>query len=76
MKFLVTADLDYVMGHLRYGHLEGVIEANSEEELKKMMEEKYFCRKLELVVDNYSVEDYGDIGEYNYQVVKDGDNND
>lgn len=32
-KFRVTQDLDYVMGHLRYGHLEGEFEAESKEEL-------------------------------------------
>ena len=25
-KFKVTQDLDYISGHLRYGHFEGIIE--------------------------------------------------
>ena len=29
MKFKVIQEADYVIGHLRYGHREGVIEAES-----------------------------------------------
>lgn len=76
MKFLVTAGVGYIMGHLEYEHLEGIVEASSEEELKEMMEEKYFYRKLDVIADDYSVEDYGDIGEYEYQLLQDGDSND
>jgi hypothetical protein len=64
MKFYVSADVDYVVGHLRYGHFEGVVEAESEEELKEMMKDRYFHHRLDLVVDDYEVDDYGDIGEY------------
>ena len=70
MKFLVTADVDYVMGHLRYGHLEGVIECESEEELKEMIENKNLDGYLDLVVDSYEVEDCGDVGEYHYEVIE------
>ena len=30
-KFKVFQDADYVQGHLRYGHREGIIEADSKE---------------------------------------------
>ena len=30
-KILIDAPLEYVAGHLRYGHLEGVIEVPDEE---------------------------------------------
>ena len=69
MKFKVYADVDYVMGHLRYGHLEGTIECESVEKLKELLKDKYFYRNLEIVVDDYSVEDYGDIGEYEYELI-------
>lgn len=36
-KILIDAPLEYVTGHLRYGHLEGVIEI-SDEEFKKFKE--------------------------------------
>ena len=70
MKFLVRANVGYVVGHLRYGHLEGEVEAGSEEELKEMMEDEYFSDWLDLVVDGYRVEDYGDVGKYKYEVIK------
>ena len=34
-RFFVTQEADYVMGHLRYGHREGYIEADSIEDAKK-----------------------------------------
>ena len=68
--YKVYADLDYVSGCLRYGHLEGEIKCESEEELKEMIKNGTIQEYLEVVVDDYSVEDYGDIGEYEYQLVK------
>ena len=32
MKFQVEADVEYLMGHLRYGHYSTTVEANSQEE--------------------------------------------
>ena len=71
MKFKVTANVDYVMGHLRYGHLEGIIEAKSEEELKEMLKDPDVRADLELVVDDYEVDSYGDISEFEYEVLED-----
>ena len=42
MKFKVYKDLDYVIGHLRYGHFEGIVEAEDEEELEKCLKMKIF----------------------------------
>lgn len=39
MKFKFEKELDYIVGHLRYGHIEGTIEADSLEEAKKKLEE-------------------------------------
>ena len=64
MKFKVYADVDYVRGHLRYGHLEGTVECESVEKLKELFKEKDFNDCLKLVVDDYEVEDYGDIDGY------------
>ena len=71
MKFKVTANVDYVMGHLRYGHLEGIIEAKSEEKLKEMLKDPDVRYDLELVVDDYEVDDYGNISEFEYEVLED-----
>lgn len=65
-KFMVTQECDYVTGYLRYGHFEGIIEANSLEEAKKIMEEKGSHDLLSLVVDDYSVDDY-DVGDNVYK---------
>lgn len=65
-KFMVTQECDYVTGYLRYGHFEGIIEANSLEEAKKIMEEKGSHDLLSLVVDDYSVDDY-DVGDNGYK---------
>ena len=65
-KFRVTQECDYVTGYLRYGHFEGIIEANSLEEAKKIMEEDGSHDLLSLVVDDYSVDDY-DVGNNGYE---------
>ena len=63
-KYKVSVLLDYVLGHLRYGHLEGEIELTDEEvEMIKngTMSLHEFDDELELVIDEYEVEDCGDI---------------
>lgn len=64
MKFKVSQDCDYVKGHLRYGHFEGIIEADSLEEAKKLLDEED-C--MDLVVDDYVVDDY-DLGNNEIQI--------
>ena len=61
-RFFVTQETDYVMGHLRYGHREGYIEADSIDDARRKVEEEGYAECLDLVVDDYSVEDvdYGD----------------
>lgn len=56
MKFRVTQEANYVTGHLRYGHREGIIKADSKEDVLKLIEgqeDDY----LDLVVDDYEIED-------------------
>ncbi|HHX67279.1 MAG TPA: hypothetical protein GX708_04380 [Gallicola sp.] len=60
-EYKVTIPVDYVQGHLRYGHLEGIVEVENEEELKKLIESKEIEDYLSIEVDDYSVEDYGDV---------------
>lgn len=55
-KYNVIIGCEYVQGHLRYGHLEGVIEATSEEEAKAIA--LAMPEYLDLVVDDYRVDDY------------------
>lgn len=56
MKFRVTQEANYVIGHLRYGHREGIIEAGSKEDALKLIEgneDDY----LDIVIDDYEIED-------------------
>ena len=56
MKFRVTQEENYVMGNLRYGHREGIVEANSKEDALKLIEgneDDY----LDIVIDDYEIED-------------------
>ena len=61
-KYLVHAGLDYVQGHLRYGHLEGQVEL-TDEELKKLREDPNYAKELGLntEVDDYSIDDVGSV---------------
>lgn len=72
--YKVYADLDYVSGYLRYGHLEGEIKCESEEKLKEMIKNGSIRHHLEVEIDDYSVEDYGDIGEYEYELIEEQEN--
>ena len=56
-KFKVRQDADYVMGHLKYGHREGVIEASSVEDVINKLRNDGCIDYLGLVVDDQEVED-------------------
>ena len=60
-KYLVYAPVDYVIGHLRYGHFEAEIEIpddklNDEEWILYMVREEG-----ELIIDDFRVDGYGNI---------------
>lgn len=76
-KYRVSQDADYVMGHLRYGHREGIIEADSLEDAKKKVEQEGHTDFLDLVVDDYSVDDvdYGN-NEFEYEKIEENANED
>lgn len=61
-KFKVTQEADCVMGYLRYGHREGVIEAESKEDALNKLKNEGYTDYLDFVLDDYSCEDveYGD----------------
>lgn len=70
MKFFVTADLDWIMGYLRYGHMEGVVEVESEDELNELIESGDIVDYLSVVVDDYRVEDWNDPERFEYSEVE------
>lgn len=69
----IDASLDYVAGHLRYGHLEGIVEM-TDEEFERLKEDpinffyynEYECNRLNLIIDDFEVDDRGSINEVNW----------
>lgn len=73
-KIFIDAPLDYVAGHLRYGHLEGIVEMTDEEfeRFKKdpinfIYDNEYECNRLDLIIDDFEVDDRGSINEVNWE---------
>lgn len=66
--------LNYVSGYIRSGHKEGTLELTKEElkSLKqdpvKFVKESDLLGDLNLIIDSYSLEDYGDPTEVKYEV--------
>lgn len=60
-KYLVYAPIDYVIGHLRYGHFEAEIEIPDD----KLNDEEWILEAVrntgELIIDDFEVDGYGDI---------------
>ena len=75
MKIKFDIPLEYVIGHLRYGHKEGILELTEEEfnRLKenpeKFIYEEDILNNLNLIIDDYAIEDYGGIESINYEVI-------
>lgn len=71
-KVFIDAPLDYVAGHLRYGHLEGVWEM-TDEEFEQFKENPidfiydYECDGLDLVIDDFEVDDRGPISDVSWE---------
>ena len=56
-EFRVTQDANYVKGYLRYGHREGIIEAESKEDALDKLRNDSYTDYLDFVLDDYSLED-------------------
>ena len=75
-KIKFNIPLEYVAGHLRYGHMEGTLDL-TEEEFKELEEDPLefidsndILDDLELIIDDYRIEDWGEPTEVNYKVVE------
>lgn len=73
-KIFIDAPLDYVAGHLRYGHLEGIVEMTDEEferfkedPINFIYDNEYEYNGLDLVIDDFEVDDRGSINEVNWE---------
>lgn len=51
---------------MRYGHLEGIVDVGSEEELESLIDSGDIKHYLDLVVDDYEVDDYADPEKYEF----------
>lgn len=56
-RFKVSQDAEYVMGHLRCGHREAIIEADSKEDVLNKLKNDGYTDYLDFVLDDYSLED-------------------
>ena len=72
-KILIDAPLEYVAGHLRYGHLEGTITI-TDEEFEKFKEnpvdflyDNKYTDELDLLVDDWEIDDHGPIDSVNWK---------
>lgn len=71
-KFKVTQDADYVVGHLRYGHREAIIEADSKEDALNKLKNEGYTDYLDFVLDDYELEDVSyDGNEFEIEEVED-----
>lgn len=75
-RVLINASLEYLMGHLRYGHREGVLEIPDDELNDFEANPEKYCEKyyddisyMDLIVDDYRVEDVGPISEITYEIL-------
>lgn len=58
-KIKLTRQLDYVVGHLRNGHLELFVDENEWNSMSDEDKRDFFGDNVEVVVDGYEIEDYG-----------------
>lgn len=63
----ITANVDYVMGHLRYGHYEGTLELTEEEYEQFRTNPTKFLNEydhdLDFILDDYEIDGIGNIEE-------------
>ena len=65
----IYGDLDYINGYLIYGHLEMELNDEDFEKFKSLSlkeQEEWLLDEGQVKVDNYSIEDCGNITEINY----------
>lgn len=73
-QIFVNASLDYVIGHLRYGHKEGIINIPDEdiekfkENPKQYIKDGDYMYDLDFILDDYEVDGYGDIDEVSFSL--------
>lgn len=69
-KYLVKGSVEYVQGHLRYGHYELKIDKEEWDAIPEEEKKSYLSECGNLVVDDYSVNFVGDITDISVKEVK------
>lgn len=62
----ITLSMNYVAGHLRYGHFELDLDDEQLEEFNKASKEEkleWITEEGEMIIDDYEVDDWGHSGE-------------
>lgn len=60
-KYFVYAPIDYIVGHLRYGHFEGEIEIPDDKLNDKEWITEAVRGSCDLLVDDWEIDEYSDI---------------
>ena len=67
---IVTAEVDYIVGHLRNGHYEVEVPDEEAEDFKKLSKEEqieYIESEGTLIIDNYYLSDTGALSDIRYE---------
>ncbi len=71
--FRITGEVDYVQGYLRYGHYEMLLDEKETEKFNQLSNEEraeYLREVGQLIVDDYSVDDVGNIESIEVEEIK------
>ena len=75
-KIYINAPVEYITGHISYGHYEGEVELTDEEfeEFKENPDKAFYhldlTDSLDLLVDDFSISGIGSIDEVNWKEVE------
>ena len=67
---IVTANIEQIQGHLRYGHYEVFVPGEEEDAFKLLSREaqiEYIEDNGHIVIDDFTIEDYGEITNIKYK---------
>lgn len=70
-KLYISANYDYIQGHIRYGHKELEVEKEFWDSLSADEQKDYFLDNGDVVIDDYEINDYGDLNELEVEEMKD-----
>ena len=65
---LISKNLNYVSGHLRYGHRELEVDEEKWNSMSDSEKDKFFDDNAEIIVDDYEIDDWEDSDE-DYEVI-------